>query len=282
MHRCAAVTQTIAFIKMHGLGNDFVVLDSRTTALPTMTPAVARALGDRRTGIGFDQLVLLEPSATQAFRMRIFNSDGSEVEACGNAARAVALLHGEPVVIETGGGPIALESLGDGARVDMGLPRFDWDAIPLAYPMDTFTMPVGWESLEAPMAVNVGNPHAIFFVDDADAVPLATLGPVIEHDPLFPERVNVNVTSLAGPDHLKLRVWERGAGLTRACGTGACATAVAAIRRGLVASPVRVTLPGGDLVIAWEPGGSILMSGPAAESYRGTFNWDDYAAGAGV
>ena len=276
------MSETIPFIKMHGLGNDFVVLDARTTALPTMTPAMARALGDRRTGIGFDQLVLLEPSATHAFRMRIFNSDGSEVEACGNAARAVALLHGEPVVIETGGGPIALESLGDGARVDMGLPRFDWDAIPLAYPMDTFTMPVGWDSLEAPMAVNVGNPHAIFFVDDADAVPLASLGPVIEHDPLFPERVNVNVASLAGPDHLKLRVWERGAGLTRACGTGACATAVAAIRRGLVASPVRVTLPGGDLVIAWEPGGSILMSGPAAESYRGTFNWDDYAAGAGV
>ncbi|MFO6429957.1 diaminopimelate epimerase [Erythrobacter sp. W302b] len=267
---------------MHGLGNDFVVLDARIAALPAMTPVVARALGDRRTGIGFDQLVLLEPSATQAFRMRIFNSDGSEVEACGNAARAVALLHGEPVVIETGGGPIALEPLETGARVDMGLPRFDWDAIPLAYPMDTFTMPVGWDSLEAPMAVNVGNPHAIFFVDDADAVPLATLGPVIEHDPLFPERVNVNVASLAGPDHLKLRVWERGAGLTRACGTGACATAVAAIRRGLVASPVRVTLPGGDLVIAWEPGGSILMSGPAAESYRGTFNWDDYAAGAGV
>jgi diaminopimelate epimerase len=214
--------------------------------------------------------------------MRIFNSDGSEVEACGNAARAVALLHGEPAVIETGGGPIVLEPLDGGARVDMGTPRFDWDAIPLAYPMDTFTMPVGWESLEAPMAVNVGNPHAIFFVDDADAVPLETLGPVIEHDPLFPERVNVNVASLAGPDHLKLRVWERGAGLTRACGTGACATAVAAIRRGLVASPVCVTLPGGDLVIAWAPGGTILMSGPAAESYRGTFDWDDYAAGAGV
>ena len=282
MHRCAAVTQTIAFIKMHGLGNDFVVLDARETPLPEMTPHIARALADRRTGIGFDQLVLLEPSKTHRFRMRIFNSDGSEVEACGNAARAVALLHGEPAVIETGGGPIALEPLDGGARVDMGTPRFDWDAIPLAYPMDTFTMPVGWESLEAPMAVNVGNPHAIFFVDDADAVPLETLGPVIEHDPLFPERVNVNVASLAGPDHLKLRVWERGAGLTRACGTGACATAVAAIRRGLVASPVRVTLPGGDLVIAWAPGGTILMSGPAAESYRGTFDWDDYAAGAGV
>jgi diaminopimelate epimerase len=275
------VTQTIAFTKMHGLGNDFVVLDARTSPLPAMTAAVARALGDRRTGIGFDQLVLLEPDDTHAFRMRIFNSDGSEVEACGNAARAVALLHGEPVTIATGGGPIALEPTSGGARVDMGAPRFDWDAIPLAYPMDTARMPVGWESLEAPMAVNVGNPHVIFFVDDADAVDLGRLGPIIEHDPLFPERVNVNVASLAGPDHLKLRVWERGAGLTRACGTGACASAVAAIRRGLVASPVRVTLPGGDLEIAWEPGGSIIMSGPATTSFRGTFDWDDYA-GAGA
>jgi diaminopimelate epimerase len=277
VHRCAGVTQTIPFIKMHGLGNDFVVLDARIRTLPLMTAKVARGLGDRRTGIGFDQLVLLEPSQTHAFRMRIFNSDGSEVGACGNAARAVALLHGVPALIETGGGPIMLEPLDGGARVDMGTPKFDWDAIPLAYPMDTFAMPVGWEQLENPMAVNVGNPHAIFFVEDADTVPLDAIGPVIEHDPIFPERVNVNVASLAGPDHLKLRVWERGAGLTRACGTGACATAVAAVRRGLVASPVRVTLPGGDLVIEWKPGGTILMSGPAATSFRGTFDWDDYA-----
>lgn len=276
------MTQAIPFIKMHGLGNDFVVLDARKVALPEMTAAIARALADRRTGIGCDQLVLLEPDDTHAFRMRIFNADGGEVEACGNASRAVALLHGEAVTIATGGGPIALEPLAGGARVDMGTPRFDWDAIPLAYAMDTATMPVGWDSLEAPMAVNVGNPHVIFFVDDADAVPLDTLGPVIEHDPLFPERVNVNVASLAGPDHIRLRVWERGAGLTRACGTGACATAVAAIRRGLANSPVRVTLPGGDLEIAWEPGGSILMSGPAAESYRGTFDWDDFSGGAGA
>jgi diaminopimelate epimerase len=262
---------------MHGLGNDFVVLDARIRTLPLMTAKVAQGLGDRRTGIGFDQLVLLEPSETHAFRMRIFNSDGSEVGACGNAARAVALLHGVPALIETGGGPIMLEPLDGGARVDMGTPKFDWDAIPLAYPMDTFAMPVGWEQLENPMAVNVGNPHAIFFVEDADTVPLDAIGPVIEHDPIFPERVNVNVASLAGPDHLKLRVWERGAGLTRACGTGACATAVAAVRRGLVESPVRVTLPGGDLVIEWKPGGTILMSGPAATSFRGTFDWDDYA-----
>ena len=277
VHRCAGVTQAIPFIKMHGLGNDFVVLDARISTLPVMTAKLARGLGDRRTGIGFDQLVLLEPSQTHAFRMRIFNSDGSEVGACGNAARAVALLHGVPALIETGGGPIMLEPLDGGARVDMGTPKFDWDAIPLAYPMDTFAMPVGWEQLENPMAVNVGNPHAIFFVEDADTVPLDAIGPVIEHDPIFPERVNVNVASLAGPDHLKLRVWERGAGLTQACGTGACATAVAAIRRGLVASPVRVTLPGGDLVIEWKPGGTILMSGPAATSFRGTFDWDDYA-----
>lgn len=283
MHRCAGVTRFIPFIKMHGLGNDFVVLDARAAALPgPMTAKLARALADRRTGIGCDQLVLLEPSEAQAFRMRIFNSDGGEVGACGNAARAVALLHGEAATIETGGGPIALEPLAGGAQVDMGAPRFDWDAIPLAYPMDTFAMPVGWETLEGPAAVNVGNPHAIFFVADAAAVDLERLGPLIEHDPLFPERVNVNVASLAGPDHLKLRVWERGAGLTRACGTGACATAVAAIRRGLVASPVRVSLPGGDLTIAWAPGGTILMGGPAAESFRGTFDWDAYAGGEGA
>ena len=250
----------VPFVKMHGLGNDFVVLDARETALPApITPAIARALADRRQGIGCDQLVLLEPSDSHDFRVRFFNSDGSESGACGN------------------GGPIALEPQDGGARVDMGAPRCDWDAIPLAYPMDTARLPVGWETLEGPMAVNVGNPHAVFFVADADAVALERLGPLIEHDPVFPERVNVNVASLAGPNHLTLRVWERGAGLTRACGTGACASAVAAIRRGLVASPVRVSLPGGDLVIDWQPGGTILMSGPATEAFRGTFAWDDFA-----
>lgn len=278
MHRCAGVTRFIPFIKMHGLGNDFVVLDAREAPLPgPMTDAIARALADRRTGIGCDQLVLLEPSRSHDFRVRFFNSDGGEVGACGNGSRAVALLHGKAAVVETGGGPIALEPLEGGARIDMGSPRFDWDAIPLAYAMDTLAMPVGWEMLEGPAAVNVGNPHVVFFVADADSVDLERLGPLIEHDPLFPERVNVNVASLAGPDHLRLRVWERGAGLTRACGTGACATAVAAIRCGLVASPVRVSVPGGDLVIAWAPGGTIVMSGPAAESFRGTFDWDAYS-----
>ncbi len=267
----------VPFIKMHGLGNDFVVLDAREHPLPAMTPQIARALADRRRGIGCDQLLLLEPSEAHDFRLRVFNSDGSEVGACGNGSRAVALLHGAPATVETGGGPITLMPLAGGGKVDMGRPRFDWEAIPLAFAMDTAAMPVAWDELAAPMAVNVGNPHAVFFVADADAVPLERLGPVIEHDAIFPQAVNVNVASLAGPDRLRLRVWERGAGLTRACGTGACATAVAAIRKGLVQSPVTVTLPGGDLVIAWEPEGTILMSGPATEAFRGTFAWDDFA-----
>lgn len=267
----------IDFIKMHGLGNDFIVLDAREKSVPTITAPIARALADRRTGIGCDQLILLEPSERESFRMRIFNSDGGEVEACGNATRAVAMLHGSPARIDTAGGVLATQPSDGGAVVDMGEPRFDWDTIPLAYAMDTSALPVGWDNLESPMAVNVGNPHVIFFVEDSDAIDLATIGPVIETDPLFPARINVNVASVAGDNHLKLHVWERGAGITRACGTGACATAVAAIRKGLVQSPVTVTLPGGDLAIAWQAGGPIEMSGAATEAYRGSFEWDDYA-----
>jgi len=269
------------FIKMHGLGNDFIVLDARETALPAMTAETASALANRRTGIGCDQLIILEPSTTQDFRMRIFNSDGSEVEACGNASRAVALLYGEPAQVETGGGVIALEPADGGASVDMGTPRFDWEAIPLAYAMDTAHMPVGWPNesgaLENPIAVNVGNPHVVFFVEDTDAIDLGTVGPVIECDPLFPQAINVNVASVIGENHLRLNVWERGAGLTRACGTGACATAVAAMKRGLTGRRVVVTLPGGDLVIEWRSDETILMTGPATEAYRGTFEWDDFA-----
>src|SRR3546814_501960 len=159
-------------------------------------------------------------------KMRIFNADGGEVEACGNASRCVAVLAGGMARIETAGGIIHGSADGAGATVDMGEPRFDWHAIPLAYPMDTARMPVGWEELQNPAAINVGNPHVVFFVDDADAVELERLGPLIETDPLFPERVNVDVASLEG-DAVRLRVWERGVGLTLACGTGACATAVA-------------------------------------------------------
>ncbi len=284
----------VPFIKMHGLGNDFVVLDARSGPIPEMTNTVARALADRREGVGCDQVIVLESSETCDFAMRIFNANGGEVEACGNASRAVALLHGRPARVETRGGVISLEP-GDGseaggarvdmASVDMGAPRFEWDAIPLAYAMDTAAMPLGWDaggiSLDAPMAVNVGNPHVVFFVADADAVPLGEVGPQIERDAIFPQGINVNVASVAGDNHLTLHVWERGAGLTRACGTGACATAVAAIAKGLVTSPVRVTLPGGDLEIAWQRadglGGTIRMTGPATEAFRGTFEWDDFA-----
>ena len=267
----------VPFIKMHGLGNDFIVLDGRAVALPAMSSHAARRLADRREGIGCDQLIILEPSDAADFRMRIFNSDGGEVEACGNASRAVALLHGALAKVDTDGGVITLEPAEGGASVDMGAPRFDWDAIPLAYPMDTAAMPVGWEGLECPMAVNVGNPHAIFFVEDAAAIDLERIGPIIETDPVFPESVNVNVASGAGENHLTLRVWERGAGLTRACGTGACATGVAAIAKGLVQSPVTVPLPGGDLEIAWKRSATIRMTGPATESFRGEFEWNDYA-----
>lgn len=263
------------FHKMHGLGNDFVVIDARTHPVE-MTAARARAIADRKRGIGCDQLILLEPSASAVARMRIFNADGSEVEACGNASRAVALLLGGRSTVETLGGLLQLEALGDAARVDMGSPRFGWEEIPLAFAMDTQMMPVGWEDLQSPAAVNVGNPHVIFFVEEADAVDLARLGPLIEHDPLFPQRINVNVASLIGENHLKLRVWERGAGLTRACGTGACATAVAAIRAGRVSAPVTISLPGGDLCISWAPGGSILMTGPATHVFTGETDWSRF------
>jgi diaminopimelate epimerase len=251
------------FHKMHGLGNDFVILDARAGAV-AMDAARARAIADRRTGVGCDQVILLEPSDIADLKMRIWNSDGGEVESCGNATRCVVLLEGRPVTIETAGGLLS----GDGDGVDMGAPRFGWDEIPLAYAMDTAAMPVGWEELQEPFAVNVGNPHVVFFVADADKVDLIRLGPVVEHDPLFPERVNVNIASFED-DAIRLNVWERGAGQTQACGTGACATAVAAIKQRLVESPVEIRLPGGTLMIDWQPGGTIRMSGPAAHVFSG-------------
>ncbi|MFC4255145.1 diaminopimelate epimerase [Altererythrobacter xixiisoli] len=267
------------FTKMHGLGNDFIVLDARERALPPVSARFGAALADRRTGIGCDQLILLEPAGSDAadFRMRIFNADGSEVEACGNATRAIGLLHGQPARIETVAGVLTTEPSDAGIAVDMGQPNLEWDRIPLAYAMDTLSLPVGWEELEAPVAVNVGNPHVIFFVPDTDAVELERLGPLIENDPLFPERINVNVATIENRQTIRLRVWERGAGLTRACGTGACATAIAAMRRGLTDRRVTVRLPGGDLSIGWGDDKRITMAGPATESFRGTFEWDLYA-----
>lgn len=267
------------FIKMHGLGNDFVVLDARSGGVPPMTGKLAAALADRRTGIGCDQLILLEPSDRADVRMRIFNADGGEVEACGNATRAVGLLLGQPASIETLGGMLATDPVEAGVAVDMGEPRFDWDAIPLAYPLDTLAMPVGWNELENPAAVNVGNPHVVFFVPDNTAVDLERLGPLIEHDPLFPARINVNVASITPNGAINLRVWERGVGETRACGTGACATAIAAMRRGLVPrGNASVCLPGGMLDIGWGADNRITMTGPATEAFRGTFDPDAFGA----
>ena len=281
----------VSFVKMHGLGNDFVVLDARGDfgvldgrgqSLPPITPTLASALANRHKGIGCDQLIVLGPSALADLAMRIFNQDGSEVSACGNATRAVGLLHGAPARIETAAGILTTQPSDAGIAVDMGAPHLDWPSIPLAYAMDTLSLPLGWDydggTLANPVAVSMGNPHAIFFVPDADAVPLDLLGPVIEHDPVFPERVNVNVATVLSRGTIRLRVWERGAGLTLACGTGACATAVAAMRRGLTDRAVTVTLPGGDLAITWREDGGITMSGPAAISFTGSFDTADYPA----
>lgn len=260
------------FHKMHGLGNDFVLIDARAEPVE-MTPQRARAIADRRTGIGFDQMILIEPSTKADAKLRFFNADGSEVGACGNGTRAAALFLGDDMVLETDGGLLSARAADGIASVDMGQPRFGWEDIPLAYAMDTQALPLAWEDLSQPAAVNVGNPHAVFFVPDCDAVPLDALGGGIEHDGVFPERVNVNVASIVDDHHIRLRVWERGVGLTRACGTGACATAVAALRARRVQSPVTVSQPGGDLVIAWEAGGTITMTGPATYLYAGETDW---------
>lgn len=259
---------------MHGLGNDFVIIDGRAAPV-VMTSAKARAISDRKTGIGCDQLILLTQSETADVRMQIYNADGDEVEACGNAARCVVALLGHDISIETAGGNLQGSLSGAQVSVDMGAPRFEWDQIPLSFAMDTSAMPVSWEELSDPIAVNVGNPHVIFVVDDVSGVELERLGPLIENDPIFPERINVNVAHVTNGD-IHLRVWERGVGLTLACGTGACATAVALIRRGLVSSPVAVHLPGGALQIAWQAGGNIQMTGDTAHVFEGTANWDNF------
>ncbi len=262
---------------MHGLGNDFVILDARQEPL-AIDAARARAIADRRTGIGCDQLILLEPSDQADLRMRIFNADGGEVEACGNAARCVALLEGGERRIETRGGTISSLANGASATIDMGEPRFGWDEIPLAYAMDTASMPVAWDGLESPASVSMGNPHVVFFIEDVAAVDLARIGPVIEHDPLFPERVNVSIAQVDSAALLVARTWERGAGLTLACGTGACAIFAAGRRIGRIeAAKVDIKLPGGLVTIAEGPGGHVLMSGPAAHVFSGDIDLEALA-----
>jgi diaminopimelate epimerase len=253
------------FHKMHGLGNDFVIFEAGEAVV--MTPALARALADRRIGVGCDQLIVLSNSDVAEVAMAIWNADGSLAEACGNASRCVVALTGA-ATIETAGGVIEAGKVGDAIEVAMGEPRFAWDAIPLAYPMETRPVPLAWDEFAEPIAVNVGNPHLVFFVESINEARLAALGPRIEHDAAFPERINVNVASIAGKI-ITLRTWERGAGLTMACGTGACATAIAAIIQKRATSPVRVVMTGGTLTIAWAPGEPVRMRGSATHVFKG-------------
>jgi len=263
-----------AFIKMHGLGNDFVVLDARTQKL-RLTPERVRALADRHAGVGCDQVITLEPSEQADLFMRIHNADGGEVEACGNAARCVALVvmeerEADQVLIETASGVLSARAAGaDRVVVDMGRPRFDWREIPLAEPRDSLHLGLSLGPLSDPVGIGMGNPHAVFLVADVAAIDLARYGPVLEHDPLFPERANIEVAQVLGRDRLRLRVWERGVGITRACGTGACAAAVAANRRGLADRRVAVVVDGGTLDIEWREDDHVLMTGPVATSFRG-------------
>jgi diaminopimelate epimerase len=272
----------IAFRKMHGLGNDFVVIDQRREAA-AIDGAAARALADRHTGIGCDQLILIEiprDPATQAF-MRILNADGSEAAACGNGARCIARLIAEEtgerwVRLETLAGLLEAELLPDRrVAVDMGPVRTDWRDVPLARAMDTLCVELAAGVLASPVCTSIGNPHATFFVGDADAVDLATLGPLLEHDALFPERANIGVATVRDPEWIRLRVWERGAGITQACGSGACAALVAAHRRGLTGRHATVALDGGELDILWRPDkkeerGHVIMTGPAMLAFEGS------------
>ncbi len=256
------------FLKMHGAGNDFVVFDARSEPLRFTSAQIAQ-IANRRLGIGCDQLVVLEPSQKADVFMRIYNADGSESSACGNATRCVAwLLKKSPVTIETQSGILTCETAGDHLiTVDMGAPKLEWQQIPLADAQDTLHVTLEDDGLADPVAVNMGNPHIVFFVDDVNAVPLHEIGPRIEHHPLFPERVNVSVAQVVSYDTIKLRVWERGAGETLACGTGACASLVAAHRRGLTGMRADILLSGGTLTIEWDD--TVKMTGPVALSFEG-------------
>ncbi len=266
----------VPFIKMHGLGNDFAIFDGRSQKIALSLEKI-KLMADRRFGIGFDQTVVIEPSKTQGTDayLRIYNADGSEVGACGNATRCIVKLLVEEagkaeISLETKAGKLTGKKAGSKVMVDMGKAHLDWQDIPLSYEKNTLSLPISEGGLKDPVGVSMGNPHAVFFVDNTEEVDLTTLGPKLEHHPLFPERANIGVASLATPDRLRLRVWERGAGLTQACGTGACAAGVAAVRRGLTGRRVTVVLDGGELLIEWrETDGHVLMTGDAVEVYRG-------------
>ncbi|HBM59431.1 MAG TPA: diaminopimelate epimerase [Citreicella sp.] len=263
--------QTLPFLKMHGLGNDFVVLDGRARQIE-VTPALALALADRHRGVGFDQLALVTHGAGDA-RLTFYNADGSTAGACGNATRCIARW----LMDETGRDALdlvtergtlrAVDAGGGLTSVNMGAPQLDWQEIPLAHAMDTLELPIDG----SPTATGMGNPHCTFFVPDAEAVTLEQIGPKHEHHPLFPQRTNVQVASLTGPNHLRMRVWERGVGVTLASGSSSCATAVAAARRGLTGRQVTVDLDGGTLIIDWREDG-VWMTGATAHVFDGTLS----------
>jgi len=259
----------LAFMKMHGLGNDFVVVDERGVA-PRVDALLAVAMGDRHRGIGFDQLAVISRSPSADAHLTFWNSDGSMSAACGNATRCIArYLMNESgkttLEITTDRGVLQAVDAGSGlTAVNMGQPQLTWEAVPLAYDIDTLELPIEG----APTATGMGNPHCTFFVDDATTVDLNTRGAAIENHPLFPQRTNVQFASVTGPDHLRMRVWERGVGVTLASGSSSCATVVAAARRGLTGRDVTVTLDGGTLQISWRNDG-VWMTGPTAHVFDG-------------
>ena len=269
------------FLKMHGCGNDFVVMDDRARTLG-ITPARAAAIADRRTGVGCDQFIAIEPG-DDAF-MRIYNPDGSEAGACGNATRCVAHLVATEtgrtgLIVRTISGDLPATILADGrVRVDMGAARLDWADIPLAGPMDTLHLDLARGGVADPAAASMGNPHATFFVPDMAAIDIDRIGPSLEHDPIFPARANIGFVQVLTPERIRLRVWERGAGLTLACGSGACAALVNAHRRGLTTRRAAVLVDGGELEIEWREDGHVLMTGPVATSFTGTLDLTAYPA----
>lgn len=270
-----------AFIKMHGLGNDFVVFDARDSAIALNADQI-RAIADRRRGIGCDTVVLIRPGgAADDANVQFFNADGNESESCGNATRCVARLlmdeRGLPRLrLSSKGGMLFCEDAGKGlVTVDMGEAQLDWQKIPLAQAVDTENFPLELAGNAIPAsAVSMGNPHCVLFVPDAQTAPVAQLGPKIETLPLFPNKVNVEFAQVLDRGNIRMRVWERGIGITQACGTGACAVAVAAARRGLSERKVDVTLDGGVLNIEWREDGHVLMTGPTAMPFRGRVDID--------
>ena len=262
----------LTFEKMHGLGNDFVVIDQRNASVE-VTAALARAVGDRHRGVGFDQLAVIENGQNTDVTLTFYNADGSLSAACGNATRCIARREMEArgtsrVTLLTERGVLIGEDVGDGlTRVNMGAPLTRWDQIPLAHEMDTLHLPIEGD----PVGTGMGNPHCSFFVDDADAVDLEAYGTTFETHPLFPERTNVQVAHVIGPDHLRMRVWERGVGVTLASGSSSCAVAVAAARRGLTGREVDIDLDGGRIHINWAEDG-VWMTGPTTHVFTGQFS----------